>query len=231
MSSLTLKFEGTNTGPRAFLAFKGLVDTKWDGKEEISELVSRLRVYQHTLTALGFPLDDTIYAFVLLYTLPDTPENAQLWSTITSSVAKNDFYCSLHKDNVSHNTPECFALKKQEAEKKRGYKGKGKAKEEGHSAQEDTEEYNEDGEVAMMGRTHVSAESKWNINAYISSEPDTKGHILLDTGASSTMVPYVEWFEPESLRALNPPRPIGFGDDSEVFALAVGTIRLNTGSG
>ncbi|KZP08586.1 hypothetical protein FIBSPDRAFT_655546, partial [Athelia psychrophila] len=124
-------------------------------------------------------------------------------------------------------------LKKQDAEKKKeGYKGKGKAKEEGHSAQEDTAEYDESDEVAMMGRhIHVSAESKWNINAYISSEPDTKGHMLLDTGASSTMVPYAEWFEPESLKALNPPRPIGFGDDSEVFALAVGTIRFNTKAG
>ncbi|KZP33893.1 hypothetical protein FIBSPDRAFT_943003 [Athelia psychrophila] len=268
MSSLTLKFEGTNTGPRAFLAFKGLVDTKWDGKEEISELVSRLRVYQHTLTALGFPLDDTIYMSVLLYTLPDTPENAQLWSTITSSVAKNDvltfahveahfttnalicaagkpsspsstaasseaalnaapsrlsqaskFYCSLHKDNASHNTPDCFALKKQEAEKKgkKGWKDRGKGKAEAHSAQEDISDSESEGETAaaaMYRHTHVSQKSKTLISAYTASEPSPTGHLLLDSGASSPMVPHIEWFEPDSLKMLDPPRAIGFRDDS-----------------
>lgn len=284
MTSLILKFEGTNTGPRAFLAFKGLVDTKWDGKEEISELVSRLRVYQHTLTSLGFPLDDTIYAFVLLYTLPDTPENAQLWSTITSSVAKNEvltfahveahfttnaliraagkpsisstnatssesalsaapsrssqpskFYCSLHKENASHNTPECFALKKQEAEKKgkKGWKdkGKSKSKSEAHSAQEDVSDSESESETAgaaMYGHSHVSQKSKNLISAYTASEPSLAGQLLLDSGASSSMVPHIEWFEPDSLKTLDPPRPIGFGDESQVFAVAIGTIRITT---
>ncbi|KZP08585.1 hypothetical protein FIBSPDRAFT_661863, partial [Athelia psychrophila] len=96
MAALILKFEGTNTGPRAFLAFKAMVDERWDGKEDIAAVVSRLRVCQQTLTSLGFPLDNTIYAFILLYTLPDTPENAQLWSLITSSVAKNDVLTFAH---------------------------------------------------------------------------------------------------------------------------------------
>lgn len=284
MDALIAKFQGTNTGPRAFLAFKAMVDSKWDGIEDISALVSRLRIYQQTLTALGFPLDDTIYAFILLYTLPDNPKNAQLWSQITSSVAKGDvltfshveahfttnalihaagkalststatasesalsvipsrssqarFVCSHHGENGSHNTSECFALKKLDTDKKKkGYKGKGKAKTEGYSAQEETSEYEEDemAGAAVLGQTRVatvSAKSKWNINAYVSSEPDTARKLLLDSGASSTMVPYIEWFEPKSLKALNPPRPIGFGDDSEVFAVAIGTIHLNTKSG
>lgn len=42
------------------------------------------------------------------------------------------------------------------------------------------------------------------------------------------MVPHIEWFELSSLRPLDPPRPIGFGDDSEVFAIAIRTIVLTT---
>ncbi|KZP05447.1 hypothetical protein FIBSPDRAFT_707950, partial [Athelia psychrophila] len=90
MDALILKSEGTNTGPRAFLVFKAMVDTKWDGKDDISNVISHIRTYQQNLTALGFPLDNTILAFVFLYALPDTPENAQLWSMITSSVPKNE---------------------------------------------------------------------------------------------------------------------------------------------
>lgn len=44
------------------------------------------------------------------------------------------------------------------------------------------------------------------------------------------MVPCIKWFEPESLGALDPPWPISFGDNSEVFAVAIGTICLNTKS-
>lgn len=192
MISLILKSEGMNIDPWAFLAFKALVDTKWDGKEEISVLMSRLDVYQHALMPLGFPLKDKICVFVLLYSLPDTHKNVQLWSTITSSIPKGDmltfahieahftmktliytarkhpvlseatpsestlsatlsrlsqgpkFHCSLHKVNASHNTLECFALKKQENKKKSKKGRKGKEKGGAHSAQEEVSDSEKD---------------------------------------------------------------------------------------
>ncbi|KZP05448.1 hypothetical protein FIBSPDRAFT_705363, partial [Athelia psychrophila] len=121
--------------------------------------------------------------------------------------------------------------KKQEAERKK--KGKGKVKGEAHSAQEDVSESESEGEMAaadMYAQAHVSAKSKRDISAYILSDPSptAKLKLLLDSGASSGMVPHIEWFEPSSLRPLDPPRPIGFGDDSEVFAIAIGTIILTT---
>ncbi|KZP09640.1 hypothetical protein FIBSPDRAFT_759647, partial [Athelia psychrophila] len=235
MDTLILKFEGTNTGPHAFLAFKAMVDTKWDGKDDISNVISCIRTYQQNLTALSFPLDNTILVFVLLYTLPDTPKNTQLWSMITSSVPKNEKLTFAHvESHFTTNTLICAAGKLISAlltaSKK---KGKGKVRGEAHSTQEDVSESKSEGEMAasaMYTQAHVSAKSKRDISAYILSEPSptVKLKLLLDSGVSSGMVPHIEWFKPSSLRPLDPPCPIGFGDDSEVFAVAIGTIVLTT---
>ncbi|KZP13653.1 hypothetical protein FIBSPDRAFT_678798, partial [Athelia psychrophila] len=117
---------------------------------------------------------------------------------------------------------------KKEAEEKDGYKGKGKAK--ANSAEEEDDYYDteETAAATMLAHVHISQKSKSRYSAYAASEPDPQKRILLDSGASSTMVPHVEWFIPDSLKALNPPHRIGFGDSSEVFTVAIGTIILET---
>lgn len=145
------------------------------------------------------------HTFILLYTLPETPENASLWSQITSSMLKDEklmfshveahfttnalvhaagqplhallvsasesaltaaplhlsklkcFTCSQHSDNVSHNTPERYILKK-EGEEKNRYKGKAEV----NSAQEEDKYYNaeETVVVAMMSHVHISEKIK-----------------------------------------------------------------------
>ncbi|KZP27728.1 hypothetical protein FIBSPDRAFT_669537, partial [Athelia psychrophila] len=193
-----------------------------DGKEDITGVISRVCTYQQTLTSLGFPINDTIYAFILLYTLPDLPKNANLWSMITSSVPKNEKLTFSHVEAHFTTNTLCFVLKK-EAEEKDGYKGKAKA----NSAEEE-EDYcdTEETAAAMLAHVHISQKSKSRYSAYAASEPDPQKRILLDSGASSMMVPHIEWFIPDSLKALNPPRRISFGDSSEVFAVAIGTIIL-----
>ncbi|KZP06291.1 hypothetical protein FIBSPDRAFT_686853, partial [Athelia psychrophila] len=112
---------------------------------------------------------------------------------------------------------------KKEKEKKE----KGKARSKSHVAQDDIPESETDSTAAAMyNDVKISKNSEWALSAYFVSEPNPKGHLLVDSGASKTMVPYVHWFDPKSLVYFNKPHRIGFSNNSEVFAITKGTILL-----
>ncbi|KAF8839360.1 hypothetical protein BDN67DRAFT_877211, partial [Paxillus ammoniavirescens] len=58
------------------------------------------------------------------------------------------------------------------------------------------------------------------------SEPENSGRnaLIIDSGASSHIVPHQSWFR--TYRPLHPPRPVTLGDNSNTMAIGIGTVPL-----
>ncbi|EGN91165.1 hypothetical protein SERLA73DRAFT_80987, partial [Serpula lacrymans var. lacrymans S7.3] len=105
---------------------------------------------------------------------------------------------------------EMSAEKGQRKKGKERHKDKGKEKEKANTAEQssgsDSEE--EQSHIALE-HVHISKPLAKRIQAYLVSEPDkTKTTIIIDSGATSHMVPHRSWFEPGTYHVLHPPRTI-----------------------
>ena len=65
-----------------------------------------------------------------------------------------------------------------------------------------------------------------HVHAYLSSEPKDSGRntLIIDSGASSHMVPHHSWFW--TYQPLDPPHPVTLGDNSDAMAIGVRTVPL-----
>ena len=130
---------------------------------------------------------------------------------------KADKWCS-HHNATSHNTDNCFTLKKLRQEEEKGGKGnsadkrrsKNRGRKKAHKAKGGSE-YDSDTSESEE-QVHVTTALKRCIGAYLgwNCKNDPSG-ILLDSGASTTMTPNREWFH--LFTPLNLPRKVHFRDD------------------
>jgi len=73
---------------------------------------------------------------------------------------------------------------------------------------------------------HVPKSLIHRIHAYSSSEQNNSGRdtLIIDSGASSHMVPHRSWFR--TYQPLHPPCLVTLGDNSEAHAIGIGTVPL-----
>ena len=169
-----------------------------------------------------------------------TSSESALKTSRTESRQKfKSLYCKRHGE-CGHTTDKCRELKAEKRSKK--MKGKEKPRrrrEKAHQAGEGSGVESDDSSASSSSEEdsahHVSTHSvskrlATRIYAYVTqSELDPKKHhILIDSGASSTIVPHRSWFVPDSYKPLTPPRPVHFGDDSTVEAVGIGNVLLRS---
>ena len=101
---------------------------------------------------------------------------------------------------------------------KKGEKGKDKA-----NATEDTPD---PPETANIANEFVSCSAMQRIHTYLWSQPEDSGRntLIIDSGASSHIIPHRSWFR--TYRPLHPPRPVTLGDNSNAMAIGIGTVPL-----
>ena len=77
-----------------------------------------------------------------------------------------------------------------------------------------------------MASEHVSRSVMKRVHAYLSSEPKDSGRntLIIDSGASSHMVPHCSWFR--TYQPLDPPCPVTLGDNLDAMAIGIGTVPL-----
>jgi hypothetical protein len=139
------------------------------------------------------------------------------------STSRGTKHCSLHGTNSSHTLDECRKLKEQKKDKPKDGKGRSTH---ANSVAEDTEDDESDGGTQSHYVT-IGKRVAQNIRAY-SARASTSDQpaCIADTGATSHIVPYSDWFDPSTYRTLTTPRRIHFGDESYVEATGVGNVHL-----
>ena len=77
-----------------------------------------------------------------------------------------------------------------------------------------------------MASEHVSWSVMKHVHAYLLSEPKDSGRntLIINSGASSHMVPHCSWFR--TYQPLDPPHPVTLGDNSDAMAIGIGTVPL-----
>ena len=254
----------------AFYLFKQLFSSTWDGTSAVSEHISSLQTVEAHLARMKISVESKILSFILLNSLPKTPE----WEMFTSSVvntvedSKLTFGAietrvtaedarlhpsghsgpsghSSHSESAmkasgnsrpahasswwenhlsaTHNSSDCNSYKKWVLDLRRGgfkrsEKGKDKV-----NASEGTPD---PPDTVNMASEHVSRSVMKCVYAYLSSEPKDSGRntLIIDSGASSHIVPHHSWFR--TYQPLDPPCPMTLGDNSDAMAIGIGTIPL-----
>ena len=147
--------------------------------------------------------------------------------------------CSRH-GLCYHTSDQCKVLKEEAKRKRKEKKGKLKKKEkanwvdEASSSESQEDKDDEDEEQAQLAiptyKGHTVSVSKRlaeRISAYTASSPiSRKNRIVIDSGASAHIILHLSWLDPNSYKALDPPRKIRFGDNSCVEAVGIGNLQL-----
>ena len=81
-------------------------------------------------------------------------------------------------------------------------------------------------DMVNMASEHVSRSVMKCVHAYLSLEPKDSGRntLIINSGASSHMVPHHSWFW--TYQPLDPPHPVTLGDNSDAMAIGIGTVPL-----
>jgi hypothetical protein len=139
------------------------------------------------------------------------PSNATVW-------------CEHHL-STTHNSSDCNTYKKWVSELRKGgfrklEKGKDKA-----NAVEGTPDPLDSANIANERVSH-SESAMQHIHAYLSSQSEDSGRntLIIDSGASSHIVPHRSWFR--MYRPLQPSRPVTLGDNSNTMAIGIGMIPI-----
>ena len=77
-----MKLHETPNISSAFYLFKQLFSSTWEGTSAVSEHISSLRTVEACLAGMKISVENKILSFILLNSLPKTPE----WEMFTSSV-------------------------------------------------------------------------------------------------------------------------------------------------
>jgi hypothetical protein len=130
-----------------------------------------------------------------------------------------------HHLSTTHNSSNCNTYKKWVSELRKGgfrklEKGKDKA-----NAVEGTPDPPDSANIANEHVSH-SESAMQRIHAYLSSQSEDSGRntLIIDSGASSHIVPHRSWFR--TYRPLQPPRLVTLGDNSNTMAIGIGTVPI-----
>lgn len=74
-------YQNLNTGSERFYTFVGIMRRKWDGTSPIQDHLAAFRASRSRLSSMGKPIDEEIFAFALLESLPDD----QYWENFKST--------------------------------------------------------------------------------------------------------------------------------------------------
>ena len=130
-----------------------------------------------------------------------------------------------HHLSATHNSSDCNTYKKWVSELRKGgfrklEKGKDKA-----NMVEGTPDPLESTNIANKRVSQSESAMQW-IHAYLlfQSEDSGSNTLIIDSGASSHIVPHCSWFR--TYRPLQSPCPVTLGDNSTTMAIGIGTVPL-----
>ena len=128
-----------------------------------------------------------------------------------------------HYLSATHNSSDCNSYKKWVSDlRKDGFKRSEKGKNKVNAA----EGTPDPPDTANMASEHVSQSVMKHVHAYLSLEPKDSGRntLIIDSGASSHMVPHHSWYQ--TYQPLDPPHPVTLGDNLDAMAIGIGTVPL-----
>ncbi|EGN94015.1 hypothetical protein SERLA73DRAFT_78390 [Serpula lacrymans var. lacrymans S7.3] len=193
----------------AFYSFQQLTKLSWDGTSPIQDHIAKIRTIDSHLSGMKLGVDTKLMAFALLQSLPCTPEWQIFQSSVINTIEENKLTLDAVEIRITAELKEKWSGKGQKKKGKERHKDKGKEKEKANTAEQSSGSDSEEEQT------------------YLVSEPDkTKTTIIIDSGATSHIVPHCSWFESGTYHVLNPPRTISFGDESSVNAIGIGTVIL-----
>ena len=73
----------------AFYLFQQLFSSMWNGISAISEHISALRTVESHLAGMKYSIDDKVLSFILLNSLPNTPEWKMFKSSVVNTVEES----------------------------------------------------------------------------------------------------------------------------------------------
>ncbi|KIJ11221.1 hypothetical protein PAXINDRAFT_15852 [Paxillus involutus ATCC 200175] len=74
----------------AFYLFQQLFSSTWDGTSAVSEHISTLRTVESRLAGMKFSVDNKLLSFILLNSLPKTPEWEMFKSSVVNTVEESN---------------------------------------------------------------------------------------------------------------------------------------------
>ena len=92
----------------AFYLFQQLFSSTWDGTSAVSEHISVLRTVESHLAGMKYSVDDKVLSFILLNSLPKTPEWEMFKSSVVNTVEEGKLTfdsietCIITKDSRLH---------------------------------------------------------------------------------------------------------------------------------
>ena len=142
----------------------------------------------------------------------------------------NDCYAYRRWLNSGHSSSDTHAYQNWAKELRRGgggkWKGKDKDKDKANVSEDPPEQNSGTSEHVNIATECVSCSLIYRVQAYLSSEPNAKGKdtIIIDSGATSHMVPHCSWFH--SYTPLSTPRIVTLGNDSTAHAIGTGSVVM-----
>ncbi|KAF8546108.1 hypothetical protein OG21DRAFT_1427916 [Imleria badia] len=207
-------------------------NTSWDRTTPVLEHIASIRTLETccktaNLSVMKFMVDPKVLAFILLNSLLKTLE----WSTFTSTVIN-----SINEDKPSFDAVETRITSEEaqlnpyrssdstlKASNKSGCKGSSATwcKHYQHSGHDSNNCY------AYQG-ARVSKSLIKHVQACLLSEPkgNTKDSIIIDSGATSHMVPHHSGFRSYTL--LQTPCLVALGNDVTTHAIGIGNMALRS---
>jgi hypothetical protein len=150
--------------------------------------------------------------------------------SMAESAMKAFQHCKLHGDG-NHSTTECCTLKCKEKEKAKAKKKKkkGKEKEKANKANKSSSDSDLDSSNKQaVFATGVHILQKLHVMGYIVSDPQDKQTLIVDSGASTHMIPHIQWLVPGTFKPTKVIWKVHLGDDSILEGHSTGTLCLTT---
>ena len=84
-----IKLHETPNISSAFYLFQQLFNSTWNGISAISEHISTLHTVESRLAGMKYSIEDNVLSFILLNSLPNTPEQEMFKSSVVNTVEES----------------------------------------------------------------------------------------------------------------------------------------------